>query len=304
MITCVCHQSLAKSLHRQLNSCERARTHRRSPQKRRPNSSPETCKTLLPERLRKSIPHALVPLLLAEAVRLHLRLDDIEWVRAQPQRLTSQRTISRDFPGRNLGASDVVARRVAVHQVLEGQEPGAVGLRFTDQSDGCSTVEALRHARGSGQFADAVDGPGVQAACAMRLRLQADTDVLDGAGEECVGKTGESTRGVVLRVAHGLARRRVLGLERATGIVVSAELDRDAGADSDKGSEGSLVEGGGAFFLEDLGGAVGGAGVGGGGLQADFDDVEGLADKDLGNAANSAREEVLEGLIDADVGFF
>lgn len=107
-----------------------------------------------------------------------------------------------------------------------------------------------------------------------------------------------------MAIAHGLARGRVLGLERATGIVVSAELDRDAGADADEGGEGSFVEGGGAFLFEDLGGAVGGAGVGGGGLQADFDDVEGLADEDLGDAADGAGEEVFEGLVDADVGFF
>lgn len=81
-------------------------------------------------------------------------------------------------------------------------------------------------------------------------------------------------------------------------------MDGDTGTDSDEGGEGSLVEGGGAFFLEDLGGAVGGAGVGGGGLQADFDDVEGLADEDLGDTADGAREEVFEGLVDADVGFF
>lgn len=180
------NSDLAKSLHGQLNGSKRTRAHRRSPQQRRSNTPPETRKTLLPERLRKSIPHALVPLLLAKPIRLHLRLDDIKGVRAQPQRLASQRTISRDFPGRDLGASDVVARRVAVHQVLEGQEPRAVGLRFTDQRDGCSAVEALCHAGGRGEFADAVDGPGVQATCAVRLCLQADTDVLDGTGEESV----------------------------------------------------------------------------------------------------------------------
>lgn len=107
-----------------------------------------------------------------------------------------------------------------------------------------------------------------------------------------------------MAIAHGLARGRVLGLESATGIVVSAELDRDAGADADEGGEGSFVEGGGAFLFEDLGGAVGGAFVVRGGLQADFDDVEGLADEDLGDAADGAGEEVFEGLVDADVGFF
>lgn len=107
-----------------------------------------------------------------------------------------------------------------------------------------------------------------------------------------------------MAIAHGLARGSVLGLERATGIVVSAELDRDAGTDSDEGGEGSFVEGGGAFFFEDLGGAVRGARVGGGGLQADFDDVEGLADEDLGDTTDGAGEEVFEGLVDADVGFF
>jgi hypothetical protein len=294
---------LTKCLHRQLNRRKRTRTNRRSPQKRRPNAPPETTQTLLPKRLRKSIPHALIPLLLPKPIRLHLRLDHVKRIRAQPQRFTSQRTIARNLPRRNLFALYVVARRVAVHHVLERQEPRAVGLRFADQRDGGSAVEAFCHARRRGEFADAVDGPGVQASRAVGLRLQADADVLDGAGEERVGQTGESSRGVVLSIAHGLASGGVLRFEGAAGIVVGAELHGHASADSDQGGEGSFVESRGAFFFEDLRGAVGRAGVVGGGLQADFDDVEGLADEDLGDAADGAGEEVFEGLVHADVGF-
>ena len=138
----------------------------------------------------------------------------------------------------------------------------------------------------------------------MGLGLQADADVLDGAGEEGVGKTRESSREVVLAVAHGFSGGGILGFKGAAGVVVSAELDGHAGADSDEGGEGAFVEGRGAFFFEDLGGAVGGAFVVRGGLQADFDDVEGLADEDLGDAADGAGEEVFEGFVEADVGFF
>lgn len=68
-----------------------------------------------------------------------------------------------------------------------------------------------------------------------------------------------------------------MGFEAAASGVEGAELDRHARADADEGREGAFVEGEGAFFLVDgLGGGQGG-GVEGGGLQADFDDVEWLA---------------------------
>ena len=145
-----------KSLHRQLNSSERPRTNRRRPQQRRSHTPPEPTQPLLPERLRKSIPHALIPLLLPEPIRLHLRLDDIQRVRTQPQRLASQRTVAGNLPRRDLAARNVVARRVRVHQVLERQEPAAVGLRFAHQGDRGAAVEAFGYAGGFGQFGDAV----------------------------------------------------------------------------------------------------------------------------------------------------
>lgn len=56
-----------------------------------------------------------------------------------------------------------------------------------------------------------------------------------------------------------------------------AELDGDAGADAQQRGQGSLVEGECAFVLVDGGGGGEGGGILGGGLQADFDYVEGLA---------------------------
>ena len=65
----------------------------------------------------------------------------------------------------------------------------------------------------------------------------------------------------------------VAGFEGAAGVVEAAELDGDAGADSDERGEGAFVEGGGAFVAEDLGCAVEGASVVCRGLEADFDDI-------------------------------
>lgn len=57
-----------------------------------------------------------------------------------------------------------------------------------------------------------------------------------------------------------------------------AELDRDARANAQEGGEGALVEGERAFVGPDgFGGREGGALGRGAGLEADFDDVEGLA---------------------------
>ena len=66
-------------------------------------------------------------------------------------------------------------------------------------------------------------------------------------------------------------------LEYAASVVEGAELDRDAGANTDQGSESALVEREGPFVLENGAGTGDGAGVFGGGLEADLDYVEGLA---------------------------
>jgi len=54
-------------------------------------------------------------------------------------------------------------------------------------------------------------------------------------------------------------------------------LHGDAGADAEEGCERAFVEGERAFVAVDGGGGDEGVGVGGGGLEADFYYVEGLA---------------------------
>lgn len=65
--------------------------------------------------------------------------------------------------------------------------------------------------------------------------------------------------------------------EEAARGVEGAELYGDAGADAQEGSKGAFVEGQGAFVLVDGGCGGEGGGVLGGGLETDFDYVEGLA---------------------------
>ena len=50
------------------------------------------------------------------------------------------------------------------------------------------------------EFANTVDGAGVQALGSVRLGLQADADVFDGAGDDGVGDAGEGAGEVVLAV--------------------------------------------------------------------------------------------------------
>lgn len=140
------------------------------------------------------------------------------------------------------------------------------------------------------EFSDAVDGAGVQASGAVGLGLQPDADVFDWGGEDCVGEACEGAGGVILGVAQrgrgaregvwrqgsgreGGMGRGVLGFEGTFGKVEGAELDRDAGAYADQGSESTFVEGWSALIAEDLGRAVEGAGVLGCGLQAYFYNV-------------------------------
>lgn len=109
--------------------------------------------------------------------------------------------------------------------------------------------------------------------------------MLNRAGNHTVGDACKSARGVVLSITErGTGRRRggavassVLLFKEAAGEMEAAELDRDAGADTDEWGEGAFVKGEGAFVAVDAGGRGQGCEVGGGGLKADFDNVKGLA---------------------------
>lgn len=57
----------------------------------------------------------------------------------------------------------------------------------------------------------------------------------------------------------------------------AAELYGYTGADTDEWGEGAFVKGEGAFIAVDAGGGGESGEVGGGGLEADFDYVKGLA---------------------------
>lgn len=128
-------------------------------------------------------------------------------------------------------------------------------------------------------LADAIQGPVVEAPRAVRLALQADADVLDGARQRRVGHAGEGARGKVLRVAEGgrVAAAGVASLEPAARGVECAELHGHAGADADERRQRALVEGEGSFMLVDGSGGFEGARVLGRCLETDFDDVKGLA---------------------------
>jgi len=85
-----------------------------------------------------------------------------------------------------------------------------------------------------GDLADAVNRAVVEASGAVGLCLQADTHVLDGAGNNTVGDAGEGTREVVLGVAQsavgiGCLGGSVPGGKLAAGVVEGAELDRYLG---------------------------------------------------------------------------
>ena len=52
----------------------------------------------------------------------------------------------------------------------------------------------------SGELANAVNGPAIQPGGPVWLRLQADTDVFNGAGDGGVGNAGEGAGQVVLSI--------------------------------------------------------------------------------------------------------
>lgn len=122
--------NLRNSPHRQLNHSKGASAHRHSPQQRRSQPLPKATRALSAPRLAEAIIHAVVPLSGAEAIALHLALDDIERIGSEPEGLAGQAAVPGDLPAGNVAARDAVARRVGVHEVLKGEEPDAVGLGF------------------------------------------------------------------------------------------------------------------------------------------------------------------------------
>lgn len=219
-------------------------------------------------------------MLSAKAVGLHLALDNVEGVAGQPEDLSGKASVQGNLVGGDLLAVDAVARGVRVHQVLERGEPRAVGKGLSPDGHGLAAVQAAEGAVVGADLADAVEGPAVEAPRAVRLALQADADVLDGARQRRVGHAGEGPRGKVLRVAEirrAAAAAGVASLEPAPRGVECAELHRHAGADADERRQRALVEGEGAFVLVDGGGGFEGARVLRRCLETDFDDVKGLA---------------------------
>lgn len=271
--------SLVDSPHGHFNHSKGACAHRHGSKKRRSNALPEAPDTISAPCGGEAGAHGRVLLLGAEAVRLHLALDDVEGVAGQPEGLAGETSVQGDLVAGDLLAVDAVAGGVGVHEVLESGEPGAVGKGLSPDGYGLAPVEAAEGAVVGADLADAVQGPVVQASLAVWLALQADTDVLDGAGQRRVGYTGKGSGQEVLAVAKlgGPALGSVASLEPPTGSVESAELHRHTGADADEGRQRALVEGQGAFILVDGGGGLESAGVLVRRLQADFDDIEGLA---------------------------
>lgn len=178
----------------------------------------------------ETIVHATVLHSRAKAITLHLTLHHIKGVTSQPESLARKSTIRRHFEGRDVLALDSVSRGVPVHQVLEGEEPDAIGLRFAEDSDEFATVEAFKHAFVGGNLADAVERTGVQAGSTMRLGLKSDADMFDWARDDGVGDTGKGAGKVVLSVGEAGVEGRGFGIEcfeTSTGFMEGAELDAD-----------------------------------------------------------------------------
>jgi hypothetical protein len=157
------------------------RTDRHGPHQRRPNALPKPSGSLLPPRLPKRIPHRLVPHLTPKAIALHLALNHIKRVTRYPECLARQTSVERDFHRRYVLALHLVALHVLVHEILECEKPHAVGLCFSVQCDRLAAVEASQHAPVGRELLDAVPWAIIQTIRAVRLRLQPDPDVFDGA---------------------------------------------------------------------------------------------------------------------------
>ena len=220
----------AKPLH---GKSPRADGHRTGHRGRNP--SPEPSPPFPSPRLAHAIRHPGVLHAGAEAVALHLALDDVEGVAGEPEALARESAVERHPPLTDIFARFrfsnpavvvVAAGHVGVHHPLEGAEPGAVRGRFAQHRHQLAAVEVPRRARARlpGDVPDAVERAGVEPLRAVRLRLQSDPNVLDRTRKDGVGDARECSRGVVLRVGERAAGR-VGGGELPPRPVKGAELD-------------------------------------------------------------------------------
>lgn len=132
--------------------------HRHSPQQSWANTLPETSQSLSSISLLEAVPHADELPLSTESITLHLTLDNIQRVAAQPERLTGHTTIRGDLQAGNILALDVVALGVLVHEELERQEPHTVGLDFTEVGHSLTSEKTPHHAFVGRELLDAVNG--------------------------------------------------------------------------------------------------------------------------------------------------
>lgn len=155
----------------------------------------------------------------AEAVGLHLALDDVEGVAGEPEALARQSAVERHSPLTDVfsplglfgeGVDLVVAAgHVGIHHPFKSPEPGAVRGRFTHHRHQLAPIQVPRRAgaRLRRDFPDAVDRTRVQPRRAVRLGLQSDPNMLDGSRHGRVGDSRKGSRGVVLRVGERAAWR-------------------------------------------------------------------------------------------------
>ncbi|KAJ8106421.1 hypothetical protein OPT61_g9547 [Boeremia exigua] len=133
---------LADQTHSHLNRRKRSSTDRHRPQQRRANTLPEPPSALLRPHLRKAVPHTPILLILAKPIALHLALNHIKRIAANPQHLSREPAIPSDLQRGDLLALDMIARRIRIHQVLKRRKPHAVRLRLTQKRHGRAAVHA------------------------------------------------------------------------------------------------------------------------------------------------------------------
>ena len=145
------------------------------------NSFPEASCTLSSPSLPKTIPHTSILLIGPKAITLHFALHNIERITSQPQCLTRQPSISSDFPLRDLIALDFVSFGICIHHVLEREKPHAIGLCLPEDGYCLSTIQTSQDALVCRELPYAVNWAGVETIGAMRLCLEANTDMFDRA---------------------------------------------------------------------------------------------------------------------------
>lgn len=109
---------------------------------RRTNTSPKSSKTISTPGISKSCSHVSEFSILSEPIALHLGLDHVEWVCAEPQYFSCQSTVECDVQERYFFSCSGHFLHVVFDECFVCHEPEAIPMEFSKQTRDIATKQS------------------------------------------------------------------------------------------------------------------------------------------------------------------